>query len=108
MANPQIVAALKESSQKRVSADPKFQQREKDIERYVAKKSRKAISLNADTLKREREEDKAARDVEKEEEERETKADQLPVFAKTEYDNEVLHIAFDYASLLKAAKTAAR
>lgn len=108
MANPQVVTALKETSQKRVAADPKFQQREKDIERYVARKNRKSISLNVETLKREREEDKAARDVEKEEEDRETKADQLPVFAKTEYDNEVLHIAFDYASLLKAAKTAAR
>lgn len=108
MANPQIVAALKEASQKRVAVDPKFQQRAKDIERYLAKKNRKTISLNEETLKREREEDKAARELEKEEEERETKADQLPVFAKTEYDNEVLHIAFDYASLLKAAKTAAR
>lgn len=108
MANPQVVTALKETSQKRVASDPKFQQREKDIERYVARKNRKSISLNVETLKREREEDKAARDVEKEEEDRETKADQLPVFAKTEYDNEVLHIAFDYASLLKAAKTAAR
>lgn len=108
LTTPQIVNALKDASAKRVAADPKFQQRAKDIERYLARKNRKIVSLNEETLRRERDEDKAARDVEKEEEERETKADKLPVFAKTEYDDEVLHIASDYASLLKAAKTAAR
>lgn len=108
LTNPQIIAGLKEASQKRIAVDPKFQLRVKDIERYRARKNRKTVSLNEETLKREREEDKAAREVEKEEEERETKGAELPVFAKTEYDNEVLHIAFDYASLLKAAKTAAR
>ena len=87
--------------------DPKFQLRAKDIERYLSRKSRKTVSLNEETLKREREEDKAARDVEKEEEESETKPDK-PLFAKNEYDNEVLHVAFDYSALLKAAKTAAR
>ena len=108
MTGKAIVAALKDASAKRIIADAKFQQRAKDIERYLARKNRKVVSLNEETLRRERDEDKAARDVEKEEEERETKADKLPVFAKTEYDDEVLHIAVDYASLLKAAKTAAR
>ena len=107
MANPQMISAMKDASQKRIAADPKFQMREKDIERYLARKSRKTVSLNEETLTKERDEDKAAREVEKEEEERETKTD-LPVFAKTEYNDEILHIAFDYASLLKAAKTAAR
>ncbi len=108
MATPPIVAALKDASAKRIIADVKFQQRAKDIERYLTRKNRKVVSLNEETLRRERDDDKATRDVEKEEEERETKADKLPVFAKTEYDDEVLHIAVDYASLLKAAKTAAR
>jgi carboxyl-terminal processing protease len=108
LVNPPLVAALKEASAKRVAADPKFQQRERDIERYLAKKNRKTVSLNEETLKREREEDKATRDVEKEEEERENKSEKAPVFPATEYDNEVLHIAFDYGALLKAAKTAAR
>ncbi|MBS0203514.1 MAG: carboxy terminal-processing peptidase [Planctomycetes bacterium] len=107
MAYPKLISALKEASEKRVAADPKFQLREKDIERYLARKSRKTVSLNEQTMAKERDEDKAERDVEKEEEERETKTD-LPVFAKTEYNDEILHIAFDYASLLKAAKTAAR
>ena len=104
---PQVVAALKEASQKRVAVDPKFQQVAKDIERYRARKNRKTVSLNEEAMKRERDDDKAAKEVEKEEEENETKSDK-PVFAKTEYNNEVLQIALDYSSQLKAAKTAAR
>ena len=106
-ANPQLVAALKEASQKRVAVEPKFQQVAKDIERYLVRKNRKTVSLNEETMKRERDDDKAAKEVEKEEEENETKTDK-PVFAKTEYNNEVLQIALDYFSQLKAAKTAAR
>ena len=45
--------------------------------------------------------------VEKEEEEHETNSDKAPVFAKTEYNDEILHIAVDYTSLLKSQKTAA-
>ncbi len=104
---PQVVAALKEASQKRVAVDPKFQQVAKDIERYLARKNRKTVSLNEEAMKRERDDDKAAKEVEKEEEENETKSDK-PVFAKSEYNNEVLQIALDYFSQLKAAKTAAR
>ena len=104
---PQVVAALKEASQKRVAVDPKFQQVAKDIERYLARKNRKTVSLNEEAMKRERDDDKAAKEVDKEEEENETKSDK-PVFAKTEYNNEVLQIALDYSSQLKAAKTAAR
>ncbi len=104
---PQVVAALKVASQKRVAADPKFQQVAKDIERYLARKNRKTVSLNEEAMKRERDDDKAAKEVEKEEEENETKSDK-PVFAKSEYNNEVLQIALDYFSQLKAAKTAAR
>ncbi len=105
--SPQVVAALKEASQKRVAADPKFQQVAKDIERYLARKNRKTVSLNEEAMKRERDDDKAAKEVEKEEEENETKSDK-PIFAKTEYNNEVLQIALDYFSQFKAAKTAAR
>lgn len=108
MAGSQVIAALKEASQKRVAVDPKFQQVEKDIERYLARKSRKTVSLNEEVMLREREEDKATRDIEKEEEERETKNEKGPVFPKSEYNDEVLQITVDYTSLLKAAKTAAR
>ena len=87
--------------------DPKFQQTLKDIDRYLARKSRKSVSLNEDNLRAEREEDKAAKEVEKEEEEHETKSESAPVFAKTEYNNELLYITSDYTGLLKSQKTAA-
>lgn len=104
---PEIVSALKKDSEKRVAADPKFQQTLKDIDRYLARKSRKSVSLNEETLRKEREEDKAAKDVEKEEEEFESKTDKTPVLAKTEYNTELMAIAIEYAGLLKAQKTAA-
>ncbi|WP_010585947.1 carboxy terminal-processing peptidase [Schlesneria paludicola] len=104
---PEIVSVLKTDSEKRVAADPKFQQTLKDIDRYLARKSRKSVSLNEETLRKEREEDKAAKEVEKEEEEFETKSDKTPVLAKTEYNTELMAIAVEYAGLLKAQKTAA-
>lgn len=106
-ANPQVISAVRTNSEHRVAMDPKFQQVLKDIDRYLARKNRKSVSLNEETLRAEREEDKAAKEVEKEEEEHETKSDTAPVFAKTEYNDELLNIANDYASLLKAQKTAA-
>ena len=106
-ASKQIVSTLKEDSQRRIAADPKFQQILKDIDRYVARKSRKTVSLNEEILRKEREEDKAAKEVEKEEEEHETKGDNAPVLAKTEYNTELLAIAVEYAGLLRAQKTAA-
>lgn len=106
--NSQILASLRDSSAKRVADEPKFQQVAKDIDRYVARKNRKMVSLNEDTLRKEREEDKAAKEVEKEEEEHDTKSDQAPVLSKSEYNAELLSICSDYASLLQAQKTANR
>jgi carboxyl-terminal processing protease len=106
--NSQIVSTLRENSQRRIAIDPKFQQTLKDIDRYVARKNRKTVSLNEDTLKRERDEDKAAKEVEKEEEEHESKPENAPVLAKTDYNSELLAISIDYAELLRAQKTAAK
>ncbi|MBM4076618.1 MAG: tail-specific protease, partial [Planctomycetes bacterium] len=108
MVNPEIVTALRDASQKRVAVDAKFQQVQKDIDRFLTRKNRKTVSLNEEALKKERDDDKAAKEIEKEEEERENKPDDQPVFASTEYNNEVLHIAIDYVRLFKASKTAAR
>ncbi len=105
--NAQLVGTLRDNSQKRIAVDPKFQQTLKDIDRYLARKSRKSVSLNEDNLRAEREEDKAAKEVEKEEEEHETKSESAPVFAKTEYNTELLYITSDYTGLLKSQKTAA-
>jgi carboxyl-terminal processing protease len=108
MVNPGLIAAVKDASQRRVAADPKFQDMQKDIDRYLTRKNRKTVSLNEDTLRQEREDDKAADAVAKEEEEKETKPGDAPIFADNEYNKEVLHIAVDYVQTLKQTKTAAR
>lgn len=108
MVTPQLLTTLKEASQRRVAASPKFNEVKQDIERYLARKNRKTVSLNEETLRKEREEDKAADEVAKEEEEKEIDPGKGPVFADTPYNTEVLHIAVDYVQLLKQIKTAAR
>jgi carboxyl-terminal processing protease len=105
---PGIVASLKDSSSRRVAADPKFADIQKDIDRYVERKNRKTVPLNEEKLRQERDADKAAEDVAKEEEEKDTKGTDGPIFPDTEYNKEVLHIAADYVQLLRQAKTAAR
>lgn len=105
---PGIVASLKDSSARRVAADPKFGDIQKDIDRYVERKNRKTVPLNEEKLRQERDADKAAEDVAKAEEEKDTKGTEGPIFPDTEYNKEVLHIAADYVQLLRQAKTAAR
>lgn len=107
LVNPTIVNTLNDNSHRRVAVDPKFQQTQKDVERYLARKNRKSVSLNEESLRRDRDEDKAAKDVEKDEEEHENRNDKAPVFAKTEYNTELLAVSVDYVTLLKAQKTAA-
>ena len=107
LTKPEVITTLRDNSERRVAGDAKFQQVKKDIERYLSRKNRKTVSLNEETLKKEREDDKAEKDVEREEEEHENKPDKAPVLAKTEYNTELLSITVDYASLLRAQKTAA-
>jgi len=107
MVTPGLVKALRDASQRRVAADPKFKDTLMDIDRYVARKNRKAVSLNEETLRKEREEDKAADEVAKEEEEKATAPADAPVFAETDYNKEVLRIALDYVQQLRQIKTAA-
>lgn len=68
-----IVAGLRDASQKRVAADAEFAKIQKDIQRYLERKTRKFVWLNEEKLRSERDADKAANEAEKEEEERETK-----------------------------------
>jgi len=105
---PGIVASLKDTSTRRVAADTKFTEIQKDIDRYVERKNRKSVSLNEEQLRKEREADKAAEDVAKAEEDKETKGIDGPIFPDNEYNKEVLNIAVDYVQLLRQAKTAAR
>ncbi len=107
MADPGVIAGLREMSSRRISADPKFAEIKKDIDRYLTRKNRKTVSLNEETLRKERDEDKAANEVAKEEEEKENGTSEGPVFKETDYNKEVLHIAADYLQLLRQARTAA-
>jgi carboxyl-terminal processing protease len=103
---PAIVAGLQGDSRKRVQADKKFQEIQKDIDRFQARKNRKAVSLNEETLRNEREAEKAAQEIEKEEVERESGAGNGPIFPETEYNKEALHVTLDYVDYLTGAKTA--
>lgn len=103
-----IVAGLRDASQKRVAADAEFGKIQKDIQRYLDRKTRKFVWLNEDKLRAERDADKAANETEKEEEERETKRGQGPIYPKTAYNDEILRISLDYVGLLRQGQTAAK
>lgn len=103
---PAIVAGLKTDSRQRVQGDKKFQEIQKDIDRFLARKNRKSVSLNEETLRNEREAEKAAQEVEQEEQEREAGTKDGPIFPETEYNKEALWITLDYVDYLTGAKTA--
>lgn len=108
MVTPGIISSLRDASQRRVAADTKFQEIQADINRYLERKSRKSVSLNEEQLRKERAADQAAEKIAQEEEEKETKGTEGPIYPDTEYNKEVLHVAVDYLQLLRQAKTAAR
>ncbi len=106
MVPPAIVASLKADSQARVKSDTKFQETQQDIDRYLVRKARKSVSLNESTLRSEREAEKAAQEVEKEDQERESGTKEGPIFPENEYNKEALQITLDYIGYLTGAKTA--
>ncbi|HEY3963639.1 MAG TPA: carboxy terminal-processing peptidase [Planctomycetaceae bacterium] len=97
----EMTNAIRENSRKRVAADPDFQKVDKDIEKYLARKQRKTVSLNEDDLRKERvEEEQKTRDK------AETSNDEFseePVFPDNSYNNEVLAILYDYVGMLHSA-----
>ncbi len=106
MVNPAAVASLREASQKRIKADPKFAEIQKSISRYLERKNRKSVSLNEVQLRSERDAEKAEQEIEKEEQEHETGTKEGPIFPVNDYNNEALRVALDYVGLLTGAKTA--
>lgn len=96
---------LQEASRKRVSADADFHRTAKDIERYLARKQRKSVTLKEDDLRKER--------IEEEQKTRE-KADQPdditegPVYPVNSYNTEALAITLDYMDMLKQRATAGK
>ncbi|MBI3863795.1 MAG: carboxy terminal-processing peptidase [Planctomycetia bacterium] len=97
----EIASAIRENSRKRVAASDDFQKVDKDIEKYLARKQRKAVSLNEDDLRKERVEEE-----QKTREKAETSNDEFseePVFPDNSYNNEVLTILSDYVGMLTGA-----
>jgi carboxyl-terminal processing protease len=98
-----MIPVIRDLSRKRIASNPDFQKTEKDIEKYLARKQRKTVSLNEEELRKERvEEEQKTRD----------KADSSddmtegPVFPDNSYNNEVLSITLDYLAQLQGARTA--
>ncbi|MGQ0637383.1 MAG: carboxy terminal-processing peptidase [Planctomycetaceae bacterium] len=103
MVTAEMIPLIREYSRKRVVSSPDFQKVERDVEKYLARKQRKTVSLNEEELRKER--------VEEEQKTREKaeSTDDLtegPVFPDSAYNNEVLAITLDYLAQLKEARTA--
>ncbi|HTI51698.1 MAG TPA: carboxy terminal-processing peptidase [Planctomycetaceae bacterium] len=101
---PADMTTIRDQSRKRVAANSDFQKTEKDIEKYLARKQRKMVSLNEEELRKERvEEEQKTRD-------KAVSSDDMteagPVFPDNSYNNEVLAITMDYLTQLRAAPTA--
>ncbi len=102
---PKLVASLQQSSASRVSGDPKFAEVKQEISRFLERKKRKVVSLNEETLRKDRLDEKTKKDEDKDKEKKD-KNGNGPIFAENYYNNEILHIAVDYLSLMKNVKTA--
>lgn len=105
LVNAELISTLRQASQRRVQADPEFQDELAEIEKYVAKKKRKTISLNEEVRRGEIQDDK--RDDEEEEDPRDENGNR-PVFPEGHYNDEVLAITVDYANQLNRMVTAGK
>ncbi len=102
--NPEMVSMLQRRSQARVATDAEFQKLNKEIAVFDERKSRKQISLNLETRKKERIQDKL--EEKKAEEVTSEETTDGPIFASGYYNNEVLRIALDYVQVLHSMATA--
>ncbi len=103
---PDIVAALRDSSQKRMAQSPDFTKLQKKIERYTEQKQQKMIPLSeAKFLAR-----RAELDAEKEEDEHldESKKDDKEIVKRDFYFNEALSVTLDYLRLMGKDKVAGK
>lgn len=104
-----VIASLEKNSASRVRNDRDFQKVMNNIDRYVARKSRKTISLNEEVLRKEEEELERERE---EEEETIKKAsgndDDKDIFADNFYNRELINITLDYNEALNARRQVQR
>lgn len=106
LVNPQMISFLQEQSQKRVDAAPDMQKVTKEIATFLQRKNRKMISLNFETRKKERIQDKI-----EEKKAEEVTADEQPdgpIFPVSAYNDEVLRIGLDYLQFVRGMATAGR
>ena len=105
--NDGLMKKLADSSAFRVRNERDFQKVQNNIDRYLARKDRKTISLNEEVLRKEEEELERERE---EEEETIKKAsgndDEKDIFVDNFYNRELLNIALDYHDSLNGRQTA--
>jgi carboxyl-terminal processing protease len=105
MVTEKLLSTLRDRSERRRAADPKFAEINKDIERYLERKNRKTISLNEAALRADRSLDRKEQE-ETEKEDPTLRGSNTPIFANDAYNNEVLQISLDYATLLRNPQAA--
>ena len=100
---PAVVTLLKDRSKARVAATKEFADINENINKYLSRKKRKAISLNEEELKQERleEEEKTKKEADDQ-----TEKGEGPIFPSEAYNNELLAITLDYVSALNGSLTA--
>jgi carboxyl-terminal processing protease len=106
LVNPQMLSFLQQQSQKRVDAAPDFQKVNKEIATFLQRKNRKMISLNFETRKKERIQDKL--EEKKAEEVTSDEQPDGPNFPVSSYNDEVLRIGLDYLQFVRGMTTAGR
>ena len=104
--NESLVQQLVQKSNYRVRSDGDFQKVQASIERYLARKNRKTISLNEATLRKEEEEIKRERDEEEETMKKASGIDaEKDIFPDNFYNRELINVTLDYTSLLGSQQT---
>ncbi len=105
MVTSDLLSLLRSRSERRVAADPKLVEIQKDIAKFVERKNRKTISLNESALRAERAQNKKE-PSEADLDDPITRSSDKPIFADEAYNNEVLQISLDYATLLRNPQAA--
>jgi carboxyl-terminal processing protease len=105
MVTNDLISHLRNRSQRRIAAEPKFQEIQKDIERYLERKNRRSISLNESVIKAERAIDKKEQAEAEKLDDPTTRGNQ-PIFPPEAYNDELLQISLDYATLLRNPQAA--
>ena len=104
-----IISQLAKLSQDRVTKDPKFEEVNQAIARYLEVKNRKTVSLNEEQTRKERDANsKKIADTEESLQEAELGKEKGEIFQPNFYNDEILQISVDYLDALKATSNTAQ